>query len=73
MAFKRNLHSIDIVVRTLLGIALVYIGFIDTTLITNNVLRLLIGAFGAINIVAAVMRHCPVYGMAGISSYRNKD
>ena len=70
MAIKRNLHTLDITVRTLIGIALVYVGFIDTTLITNNVVRILLGVFGVINLVAASMRYCPLYGLAGISSYR---
>ncbi len=69
MSIKRNLHSIDILIRTLIGVALVYIGFIDTTYIDNNVANWLLGIFGIINLVAAGMRSCPIYALAGFSSY----
>jgi len=70
MAIKRNLHNIDIVVRTLIGAALVYICFIDTTYIANDVVRWLLGIFGVVNLFAAVVRSCPIYAMAGISTFR---
>lgn len=69
MAIKRNLHNIDIVVRTLIGAALVYICFIDTSYIANDVVRWLLGIFGVINLFAAVLRSCPIYALAGISTY----
>jgi hypothetical protein len=69
MAIKRNLHNIDIVVRTLIGAALVYICFIDTTYIANDVVRWLLGIFGVVNLFAAVLRSCPIYALAGISTY----
>lgn len=73
MALKRNLHNIDIVVRIIIGIALIYVGFIDTSYIANNTIRILLGVFGAINIVAALMKSCPIYAIAGISTFRGKS
>jgi len=70
MAIKRNLHTIDIVVRTVIGAALVYICFIDTTYIANDVVRWLLGIFGVVNLFAAAFRTCPIYALAGISTYR---
>lgn len=70
MAIKRNLHSIDVTVRVLIGVALVYICFIDSTYISNNVVRWLLGIFGAVNLAAAALRSCPVYALAGISTFR---
>ncbi|HEC18923.1 MAG TPA: DUF2892 domain-containing protein [Gammaproteobacteria bacterium] len=72
MHIKRNLHSIDILVRTIIGATLVYLSFIDTGLFANDLVRWLLGLFGAINLVAAVMRSCPIYAMAGISTYRSQ-
>lgn len=69
-ALPRNLHVLDIAARTLTGLALVYVGFIDTGLIANTVVRVLLGAFGVVNLVAAALRHCPIYGLARISTYR---
>ncbi len=70
MAIKRNLHNIDIVVRTLIGATLVYICFIDTSYIANDVVRWLLGGFGVINLFAAALRSCPIYALAGISTHR---
>ena len=73
MALKRNLHFLDITLRVIIGIALVYVGFIDTSHVPNNVVRILLGIFGIINLLAAAMRSCPVYSLAGISTYRDKQ
>lgn len=69
MAIKRNLHAIDIVVRTLIGAALVYICFIHNNYIANDFVRWLLGIFGVINLFAAALRFCPIYALAGISTY----
>ncbi len=73
MAIKRNLHNIDMVVRIMIALPLIYIGFIDTSYIANSTVRYLLGAFGAINIVAVFLRSCPIYAIAGISTFRNKS
>jgi hypothetical protein len=70
VALTRNLHGIDIAVRTVIGLALVYVGFMDTGLIDNPVARGLLGAFGVLNLVAASLRHCPLYHLAGFSTCR---
>ncbi|NOX92049.1 MAG: DUF2892 domain-containing protein [Gammaproteobacteria bacterium] len=70
MAIKRNLHNIDIAVRTLIGVALIYIGFVDTSYISNDVVRWLLGIFGIVNLLAATLRSCPVYALADISTYQ---
>ena len=70
MAIKRNLHNIDIVVRTLIGVALVYICFVDADYIANDIVRWLLGIFGVVNLIAAALRSCPIYALAGISTFR---
>lgn len=73
MTFQRNLHNIDIAIRLILGIALIYIGFIDTSIVANGIIRILLGVFGIVNIIAALMRHCPVYKLAGLSTFHQRD
>lgn len=72
MAIKRNLHTIDMIIRLVIGVALVYVGFIDTSYISNSTVRILLGIFGAVNIVAGLVKSCPIYALAGISTYREK-
>lgn len=73
MHFKRNLHTIDRVVRLVIGIGCIYLGFIDTGIIGNAIAATLVGIFGAINLFAAVFSYCPVYGLTGISTYCREE
>lgn len=70
---KRNLHIIDIIIRVLIGLSCVYIGFIDKGLIANQVAGILVGIFGIVNLIAASMRHCPIYALVGLSTYRDNE
>ena len=64
----RNMHRIDQAIRVVLGLALIWVGFIDKTYITSFWLSGIVGVFGVINIVSAVAAYCPVYRVAGIST-----
>ena len=68
--FKRNLGTPDRIARALVGIILIYIGFIDQTLITSQVLRILIGLFGALNLFGGIVSFCPLYRLADINTYK---
>jgi len=70
MNIKKNLCMIDRIARLSIGIACVYIGFIDTTLIANNIASFLIGIFGAVNLFAFVTSFCPVYAITGLSTIK---
>ncbi len=70
MAIKRNLHKIDIAIRTLIGITLIYFSFVDTSYISNEMTRWLLSIFGIVNLLAAALRSCPVYALAGINTYQ---
>lgn len=73
MAIKRNLHNLDMTIRLVIGVTLIYVGFIDTSYIANGTVRILLGVFGAVNIGAALLRSCPVYALAGISTHREQN
>ena len=75
MIFQGNMCPIDRVMRILIGCALLYVGFIDPSLIgiSSQILGVVLGIVGLINIGAAFLGFCPVYSIAGISSCRNSD
>ncbi len=73
MHFKRNLHNVDRLVRLVIGLGCLYIGFIDTSIIGNEIVSTIVGIFGIVNLFAAAFSYCPVYGLTGISTYRCKD
>lgn len=63
-----NLHDIDRIVRLIVGIGGIYLGFIDTSLISNQMVSVLVGIFGVANMVAFATRRCPVYTIVGFST-----
>ena len=72
MKIKRNMGRLDQMVRIVVGIASIYFGFIDSTLIAEPVIAICLGTFGVLNLLSVVMRHCPLYVMAGISTSADK-
>lgn len=70
MLKNRNMHPIDQVLRVLLGIALIYIGFFNAELVTDALLGILLGAFGVMNLLSGIVGFCPVYRVAGLSTLR---
>ena len=70
--FKPNLHNLDRLIRVIIGIACIYVGFVNTSIISNSLISILVGVFGVVNIIAAAMAHCPIYHLAGISTYPAK-
>ena len=63
-----NMHTIDRVVRLIVGLICAYIGFIDLDLISSRPVAILVGAFGVINLWAFITTRCPVYSVAGFST-----
>ncbi|VAW59666.1 hypothetical protein MNBD_GAMMA08-1378 [hydrothermal vent metagenome] len=70
---KPNLHIVDRIVRIMFGIFLIYIGYIDETMIKNDTISMLIAAFGVGNIAVALACHCPLYSAIGLSTCKQKD
>ncbi|WP_455208688.1 YgaP family membrane protein [Kaarinaea lacus] len=63
-----NMHPIDRVVRLIVGLSCVYIGFIDLSLISSRPVAIVVGIFGVINLWAFTTTRCPVYSAAGFST-----
>ena len=72
MKIVRNMGLIDQLVRVVVGIASIYFGFIDSSSIAEPVIAICLGIFGILNLLSVVMRFCPLYVMAGISTTSNK-
>ena len=72
MSITRNLHNLDIAIRIVVGITLIYIAFVDTSYISNGAVSCLLGVFGIVNLLAAALRSCPIYTLAAISTYQKK-
>ena len=68
MNLNQNVGRLDQLLRSGIALFLVYIGFIDTSLLGDNVTATLVGIFGVLNMIAAVLGWCPVYQLAGINT-----
>ena len=75
MIFQGNMCPIDRVIRILIGGVLLYVGFIDSGLIgiSSQVLGIVLGILGLVNIGTAFLGYCPAYTIAGISTCKNSD
>lgn len=68
MQLKCNMGKIDKAVRLVIGCVLIYLGFIDRTIIPDSMIAIIVGIIGVINIVVASVGVCPAYSMANIST-----
>jgi Inner membrane protein YgaP-like, transmembrane domain len=60
--------TIDRVIRTVMGLAMIYFGFVDQSLIGNVAIAYIVGVFGVISIAFAFIAFCPIYTMGNIST-----
>ncbi len=67
---RRNLGRTDQLIRMLLGAGLLYAALKDPSPIHDPILATLLGGFGLVNIVVALLGSCPVYAMAGSNTAR---
>ena len=71
MSLLKNMSTIDRIIRTFAGLALIYFGFFYNGLTDYLIINLLIGLLGVINVVSSILGACPVYTIVGISSCKN--
>lgn len=67
---KRNVSKFDRTVRILLGILCAYLVLFPSPFLANDMLRIFIGAFAAINLFTGVFAYCPLYALANITTYK---
>ena len=70
---KKNMHKVDRLLRAIVGVVLVYLGFFEYGWSSNSVLPLIIGSIGAANFVVALTGFCPVYVLANLNFAKTGD
>jgi len=68
MRFCKNIGVLDMVLRISLSMGAIYVGFIDSDLISDDLSSMIIGILGTVNLVVALARFCPLYKLAGINT-----
>ncbi|MBU2414369.1 MAG: DUF2892 domain-containing protein [Gammaproteobacteria bacterium] len=69
---KKNLHLVDRIIRGVVGIVFTGFALFNGDYLEEPVLEVLIGVFGALNLISLLSGWCPVYHVAGISTYKVK-
>lgn len=65
---RRNMGTIDRLIRIVTGLAMIYFGFIDQSLIGSVVIASIVGVFGVISIAFAYLAFCPIYTLGNVST-----
>lgn len=65
-----NLSGIDRLIRLSLGVFLLWLGLIAVDVLDDIAINVVIAIFGAVNVLSAIMSHCPLYKQAGISTLK---
>ena len=65
---KINVGRLDQVLRVGISLILIYVGFIDSSLIEDSLSSNIIGTIGVLNLIVALSRFCPLYVIAGINT-----
>ena len=64
---KTNMNMIDRILRSVIGIGLVYYGFFENSWIGNEIITLLLGVMGVANFSFSISGFCPLYKLAGLN------
>jgi hypothetical protein len=70
---RRNMGTVDRLIRTITGLAMIYFGFIDQSVIGNSTIAVIVGIFGIISIAFAYIAFCPIYTLGNVSTATKTD
>lgn len=65
---KKNVGTIDMITRMIVGLILIAIGFFDNPVVSAGISKTLVGICGIIVFISAVVRNCPLYYMIGLNT-----
>ena len=71
MAIKKNVGLVDRILRFGAGLMMIYFGFIDTTVIPDQIAAVLLGVLGIIFLLTAIFSVCPFYNLIGLNTCSN--
>jgi len=69
---RKNMGQIDRLIRVVTGLVMMYLGFIDQSIIDDLTINLIVGVFGIISIAFAYIAFCPIYTLGNVSTAKKK-
>lgn len=71
MTISSNLSPIDRSLRGVIGVFVLSFALFNGDLIDDVFIELLLGIFGALNLISLISGWCPVYHLAGINTRKD--
>lgn len=68
MGFEKNVGGVDRLVRIAVGLALLYLGFFDATVLQPGMAKTLVGLFGFLPLLTGSLANCPLYSVIGVTT-----
>lgn len=69
LAISKNIGRIDQIIRLSISLSMIYFGFFDLSLIQDEFSATIVGIFGSLNLIVALIQFCPLYSAVGINTY----
>ena len=70
MKIKQNLGLVDRIFRVGGSCFMVYLGFFEHTIVTDEMSEIILGVFGTGILISALVGNCPLYEVIGFSTYK---
>lgn len=67
-----NLGKIDSIIRIIIGVVGIYLGFMENPILSPSISKTIIGVVGVILGVTGIFRFCPIYLLAGIRTDKDE-
>jgi len=68
LSFRRNIGRLDQITRTGISLLLIYIRFIETSILNDELSSMILGVIGCMSLFVALIRICPLYSACGIDT-----
>ena len=68
-SIAKNIGLFDQFIRLGISSGMIYFGFYDLSLIQDKFSATIVGIFGTLNLIVALIRFCPLYAVTGINTY----
>ena len=73
MKLKRNMNTIDRLLRSVMGLALIYLGPGSDLITTDFLSGILLAVVGGFTLFSAITAHCSIYNIAGFNTYKEPE
>ena len=68
LSFRRNIGRLDQIIRTGISLLLIYIGFIEISILDDALSSMILGIIGCVSLLFAIIGICPLYSACGINT-----